>query len=34
MAIDEQSEISFSIPQATLLRQPVSVGFIHRTEFQ
>ena len=31
MAVDDRSEISFLIPQGTLLWQPVSVGFIHRT---
>jgi len=32
MAADDQSEISFSIPQGTLLWQPISVGFVHRTD--
>ena len=31
-AVDDQSEISFLIPQRTLRRQPVFVGFIHRTD--
>ena len=32
MAADDQSEISFLIPQGTLLWQPISVGFVHRTD--
>ena len=34
MAVDDLSEISFSIPEATLPRHRVFVGFIHRTEFR
>jgi len=33
VAVDDQSEVSFSIPQGTLPRQPNFVGFIHTTEF-
>jgi len=31
MAVDNQPEISFLIPQGTLARQPISVVFICRT---
>jgi len=31
VAVDDQSEISFSIPQGTLPWQPIFVGFIHTT---
>ena len=31
-AVGDQSEVSFSIPQGTLPRQPISVGFIHATD--
>jgi len=31
MAVDDQSEVSFSIPQGTLPQQPIFVGFIRRT---
>jgi len=31
MAVDDQHEISFSIPQYTLPWQPIFVGMIHRT---
>jgi len=33
MAVDDQSEISFLIPQGTLPWQPVFVAFIHRTTY-
>ena len=33
MAVDDQSEICFSIPRGTLLRKPFFVGFIHRIDF-
>jgi len=32
MAVDDQSEISFSIPQGTLAWQLSFVGFIHITD--
>ena len=32
--VDDQSEISFAIPQGMLPWQPVFVGFIHRTDLQ
>ena len=34
VAVDDQSEISLSISQGTLPRQPIFVGLIHTTEFQ
>jgi len=34
VAVDDKSEISFSIPQGTLPWQPIFVGFMHRIEFQ
>ena len=34
MAVDDQYEISFSIPLRTLPWQPIFVGFIHRTGFR
>jgi len=34
-AVEDHSEICFSIPQGTLPRQPIFVvGFIHTTEFR
>jgi len=33
MAVDDQSGISFPIPQRTLPWHPICVGFIHRTDF-
>ena len=32
--VDDQSEISFAIPQGTSPWQPVFVGFIHGTDLQ
>jgi len=34
MAVDDQSEISFSVPQETLPRQLIFVGYIHTFEFR
>jgi len=34
MAVEDQSEISFSNPRGTLPWQPIFVGFIHRTNFR
>ena len=34
VAVDDQREISFSIPQGPLPWQPIFVGFIHRTDFR
>jgi len=33
VAVDDQSEISFSVPQGILPWQVISVGCIHRTDF-
>jgi len=33
-AVEDQSEISFSMPQQTLPWQPIFVGFVYGTDFR